>query len=433
MPRGGQQLQRLLLLLPLLLLLRGASSLQPLCDAVLDCGAVPDNSTNADAALSACAARCARIVFRAGLALRVASVDVSNTSGLTLSFEAGASLWASADARDYPLAPFYPPMGATQCLRAVLFGRNVSDFVLEGPTSALIDGAGAAFQPGRNTSKVQTAKLLELVDVRNATVRGLTLQNSANWHVHVLWCANVSFLNNTVLGSRVWGGTDGIDPSSCTDVLIDGAHIDVGDDAVAVTAGGAHDVTGALMPTARVTVRNSFLVSRNFAIGSATFSNVSEVLVENVRIGDDDGSAAWGIKIKSHEPNGGDVTNITFRNVRMGRIAPNAYQQPNGGYALAMYSNYGVGADGAGAGKPSPFAPSRTHNVTFINVTAVSARWAANPLAGGGANGSALGPLHFEDVDFGNVSEKQAWLCDGVAGTTTRGTVRPPLPAECGL
>ena len=419
--------------LPLLLLLLSLRPASPqLCDAVHDCGAVPDNSTNADSALTSCARRCSRILFRSGVALRVASVDVSNTTGLTLSFESGSSLWASADARDYPLAPFFPPMGGTQCLRAVLFGRNVTDFVLEGPPSAVIDGAGAAFQPGRNASKVQTAKLLELVDVRNAVVRGLTLQNAANWHVHVLWCTNVSFINNTVLGPRAWGGTDGIDPSSCTDVLIDGAHIDVGDDAVAVTAGGAHDVTGALMPTARVTVRNSFLVSRNFAIGSATFSNVSEVLVENVRIGDDEGSAAWGIKIKSHEPNGGDVSNVTFRNVRMGRIAPNAYQQPNGGYALAMYSNYGGAAAGSG-GKPSPFAPSRTHNISFENVTAVSARWAANPLAGGGANGSALGPLHFQDVDFGNVSERPAWLCDGVVGTTTRGAVQPPLPAACGL
>jgi polygalacturonase len=420
----------LLLLLLLLQSLRGASPQR--CDAVHDCGAVNDNETNADAALTACARRCSSITFRSGVALRVASVDLSNTSGLTLSFEAGASLWASADARDYPLAPFFPPMGSTQCLRAVLFGRNVSDFVLEGPTSAIIDGAGAAFQPGRNTSKVQTAKLLELVDVRNVTVRGLTLQNAANWHVHVLWCADVRFLNNTVLGPRAWGGTDGIDPSSCTDVLIDGAHIDVGDDAIAVTAGGAHDQTGALMPTARVTVRNSYLVSRNFAIGSATFSNVSEVLVENVRIGDDEGSAAWGIKIKSHEPMGGDVSNITFRNIRMGRIAPNTYEEPSGGYAFAMYSNYG-GAAPLGSGKPPPFAPSRTHNITFINVTAVSARWAANPLSGGGANGSTLGPLHFENVDLGNVSERPAWLCTDVAGTTTRGTVQPPLPAGCGL
>ena len=415
-----------------LALLPAAASPQS-CDAVSDCGAVSDNTTLADEALTACARRCSLILFRSGVALRVASVDVSNSSGLTLRFENGASWWASADARDYPLVPFFPPMGATLCLRAVLFGRNVSNFVLEGPPSAVIDGAGAAFQPGRNTSKVQVAKLVELVDVANATIRGMTLQNSANWHVHVLWCSNVSFLNNTVIGSRVWGGTDGIDPSSCTDVLIDGAHIDVGDDAIAVTAGGAHDVTGALMPTARVTVRNSYLVSRNFAIGSATYSNVSEVLVENVRIGDDAGSAAWGIKIKSHEPHGGDVSNVTFRNVRMGRIAPNSYQQPNGGYALSLYSNYGAAAAMAVAsGKPPPFSPSRTHNISFINVTAVAARWAANPLAGGGANGSAVGPLLFQDVDFGDVSESPAWVCADVVGAITRGTVQPPLPASCG-
>jgi polygalacturonase len=409
-----------------------AGAARPRCDAVADCGAVPDNRTLADAALTACAARCGTIAFAPGVALRVASVDVSNTTGLTLEFGDGASLWASANASDYPLAPFFPRSGATLCYRAVLFGRNVTDFTLTGPTSAVIDGAGAAFQPGRNTSAVQTPKLLELVDVRNASVVGLTLQNAANWHVHVLYCARVRFLNNTVLGPRAWGGTDGIDPSSCTDVLIDGAYIDVGDDAVAITAAGLHDLTGELMPTRGVTVRNSYLRSRNFAIGSATFSNVSEVLVEDTRIGDDAGSAAWGIKIKSHEPNGGTVSNVTFRNIRMGRIAPNAYQQPDGGMALAVYSNYGDGGGGSG-GRPSPFAPSRTYNISFVNVTALGARWAAQPLSGGGANGSALGPLHFVDVDFGNVTEPAPWVCSDVAGTTVSGVLQPPMPPECGL
>ena len=35
----------------------------------------------------------------------------------------------------------------------------------------------------------------------------------------------------------------------------------------------------------------------------------------------------------------------------------------------------------------------------------------------GGNAGSALGPLLFENVDFGNVSERPAWLCADIAGT----------------
>ena len=70
--------------------------------------------------------------------------------------------------------------------------------------------------------------------------------------------------------------------------------------------------------------RNSYLVSRNFAIGSATYSNVSEVLVEDCRIGDDFGSAAWGVKIKNHHPAGGVVSNITFQRLRFGAIKNNS-------------------------------------------------------------------------------------------------------------
>lgn len=409
---------------------------QKTCDAEIDCGAVPDGRTLSSAALSACVLVCDTITFATNAVFLVSSIDISNTRSLTLDFSDNSGLIATTNISSYPIAPFFPPMGSTSCYRSVIFGRNVSNLLIRGPTTAVIDGQGAMWQPLRPTLPHQAPKMLELVDAINVTVQGLTFLNSANWHIHLVFASNIRMINNTVLGNRSWGGTDGIDPHGSTDVIIEGAHIDVGDDAIAVTS-GAHDITGVLYPAKRVHVLNSYLRSRNFAIGSGTFANVSDVVVEDTRIGDDEGSAPWAIKIKTHCPFGGVVSNITFQRLRLGAISPNSYQQPNAGYALAIYENYG-----GGCGKdtnitalgPSPFALTAIHNITFKDIIGTSAVWASNPLEGvelpGGAN---VTNLHFENVSFGNVSAAQPWICRGVVNTSVVGMVQPPLPTTCGI
>jgi hypothetical protein len=107
----------------------------------------------------------------------------------------------------------------------------------------------------------------------------------------------VTFVNLTVLAPRAVGNTDGIDPESCQDVLIDGCHIDVGDDGIGVKSDfrvDPGDGAVTLVPAARVLVRDTVVLSRNVAIGSATFGNISDVLFVGGQIGDDLGSLPVG-------------------------------------------------------------------------------------------------------------------------------------------
>ena len=414
------------MLLLLLLLLQASPTLSLYCNVVQDCGAPADNSTLATPALQACLRRCCpgggpcTLFFPPNASFLISSLDVSNTTGAQLLFGASAGLYATTNRSLYPIAPFFPPMGRTTCYQAVLFGRNVTDFVLSGPRSAVIDGNGWPWQPLRPTLPHQAPKLLEIVDGRNLTIQGMTLSNSANWHVHVVFSSHVRFHNLSVLGAREYGGTDGIDPHASTDVEIAHCTIDVGDDGIAITS-GAHDLTGQLLPSARTLVRDSNIISRNVAIGSSVIGNVSDVTVQDCTIGDDYGSSPWAIKIKTHEPHGGVVRNITFQRLRLGLIAPNAYQQPNGGMALSIYENYGSPTTGG--------ARTDIKDVYFVNITALGARWAANPLAGAASGG--LRGLHFENVNFGRVTEAQPWLCMNVSGTVAQGEVQPPLPSSC--
>jgi polygalacturonase len=409
------------------------------CDAVRDCGAVADNATNAAPALSACVARggaCgapgSTVVFAPGASFLVGSIDASNTVNLTLSFGEGAGLFGSADRALFPLQTPLPPTNEPQLpaqWRALFYARNASGLTLEGPRSAVVDGLGwpwwAAFDNG--TLANQRPKLVELVDSRDVLLRGLTFRNSPFWTLHALYSTRVSFVDLAVLAPRAVGNTDGIDPDSCTDVLIDSCFIDVGDDGISIKSDFRVDpVTGVvtLEPSARILVRNTTVLSRNIAIGSSTYGNITDILFEGGRVGDDAGSSPWAIKIKTHTPFGGVVRNVTVRGTRFGAIAPNTWQQRGGGTAIYV-SLTPYNKPDFPPGAPSP-AASAFEDIAFEDVHVTSAV-AAGDL-------TAAAPFFVERLSMINVSvggTPRAWSCARLAGTVARDVV-PPLPSSCG-
>lgn len=147
--------------------------------------------------------------------------------------------------------------------------------------------------------------------------------------------------------------------------------------------------------------------------------------MERGRIGDDNGSSPWAVKVKTHTPHGGVVSNITLQGVRLGRIAPNAWQQPHGGTALyVLLEPYNNPAFPPGAPQP---AASRFTGISFIDVYALGAVAAgvfeaAAPLA--------IEGLTLRNVTFGRVSSRTPWSCARLQGTIAEG-VEPPLPASC--
>jgi polygalacturonase len=409
------------------------------CDAVADCGAVADNATNAAPALTACVARggaCgapgSTLVFPPHASFLAGSIDLSNTINLTLSFGAGAGLFGAADTALYPLQTPLPPTNAPQLpfqWRALLYARNTSGLTLEGPRSAVVDGLGwpwwAAFSNG--TLRYQRPKLVEIVDSRDVLLRGMTFRNSPFWTLHALYSARVSFVDLAVLAPRAVGNTDGVDPDSCTDVLIDSCFIDVGDDGISIKSDFRVDpLTGAvtLEPSARTLVRNTTVLSRNVAIGSSTFGNVTDVTIEGGRVGDDAGSSPWAIKVKTHTPFGGVVRNVTVRGTRFGAIAPNAWQQRGGGTAVYIdLTPYNTPAFPPGAPRP---AASAFQDIAFEDVRVTSAVAAGELIADA--------PFFIERLALRNVTfggAPRAWRCARLAGTVASGVV-PPLPSGCG-
>jgi polygalacturonase len=329
---------------------------------------------------------------------------------------------------------------------------------LTGPPTAVVDGLGwpwwANFTNG--TLAHQRPKLLEIVDCADLTVAGLTFRNSPFWTLHPTYCDRVRFLGVTALAPRAVGNTDGIDPDSCTNVVIDGCHVDVGDDGISLKS-GPHDVTGELLPTANVTITRTTVLSRNVAIGSACFGGIYNVTMTDSVIGDDQGSCPWAVKAKTHVPNGGVVSGVTFTNLTLGAIAPNTWQQRNGGWVVIAYENYGYGASdtqpageddddvdarvaawvrhraAAGLGPTPP--PTRMDDIAFEGVNATSAYVVAS-LNGYSAS-TAFSGWRFGDIAVRTVvtPKAQQWQCVDMTHTTVTGALSPGMedPAACGV
>jgi hypothetical protein len=401
------------------------------CDAVADCGAVADNATDSSPALSACAAPssgCSTILFPAGAQFLAGSVDLSHSRNLTLRFLDGAGLWGSGDQRLYPVQLALPYQGpnVTQ-FRALVYGRNVSGLTIVGPTSARIDGCGWPWWRNASTLTIQRPKLVEIVDAEDLVFEGMTYANSAFWTHHPTFATRVRYSGVTVLAPRAVGNTDGIDPDSSTDVLIEDCLIDVGDDGISIKS-GYHDETLALMPAANILIRNTTVLSRNIAIGSACFGGIYNVSMVGGRIGDDEGSSPWAYKIKTHVPYGGVVSGITLSGVRLGKIAPNSWQQPHGGTAFdILLEQYGGGIDLSGRGLPQP-PRTEIRDIVFDNIAITSAVSAGSIVV---EPGFAVEGLVFGGVDFGNARLVRPWSCSGnVSGTSTADN-SPAIPKAC--
>lgn len=390
--------------------------------SVSDFGAVGDNTTDNKHAFDSAIASCSQctsicyVTFSSGTML---TSPFSLRSNMAIILPSGNTIQATPDASRYPRVPFLPPSGPTKAYQSIISCDHCENVTLLG--GGVIDGTGwqwwLNFSKGMYTD--QRPKLFEPAYCRNVHVQDITFKNSPFWTVHPIFCNNVTFKNVTVLAPRLIGNTDGIDYDSCTDSLIEDCHVDVGDDGVCIKS--AVDGSGVPRPSDNITIRNTLILSRNFAIGSDTSGNVTNILMENCQISGDEGTAAWAIKIKSHENMIGVVENITFRNLTIGPLV-NTPQQPHAGYAFSMYMTYGDPILEHHAALKHVGPPPLFRNITFQDISIKKANLVGSIA---GLNNSIIQDIHWINVNV--ESYKTGWECHYTEGTTQT-NLTPPWP-----
>jgi polygalacturonase len=280
------------------------------------------------AAIDACPAGRAVRLTRRGDADVFLSGPLRLKAGVTLVVDTGAVLFGSRDPRDYDVAP-----GSCGILaEAGRRGPGCKPLILaeDAPGSGVmgkgaIDGRGGAPMRGQELTWWELAKNAKVMDLQQScprllvvrrskgfTLYQVTLRNSPNFHVVAERTDGFTAWGVKIRTPKTARNSDGIDPSSSTNVTIAHCLIDTGDDNVAIKAGAAG-------PTSHVTIaHNRFWNGHGLSIGSNTNGGVHAVRVLDLTI---DG-ADNGLRIKSDRSRGGLVEDVAYEDVCL-RGVPN--------------------------------------------------------------------------------------------------------------
>ncbi len=240
--------------------------------------------------------------------------------GVTLVVDSTVTLFASRDPRLYDLEPGLcgtVDEKGHHC-KPLISGQRAPNAGLMGPGT--IDGRGWATVLGTAPAEswwdlAQDAKvrsqnqscprLIVMSRSDNFTLYDITLRNSPNFHVvyeHGNGFTAWGVIIDTPKGAR---NTDGIDPSSSTNVTITRSFIHTGDDDVAIKAGGP-------AVASHMTIsHNHFFTGHGMSIGSETNGGARAIRVFDLTI---DG-ADNGLRIKSNASRGGLVEDVEYRDI----------------------------------------------------------------------------------------------------------------------
>lgn len=268
-------------------------------------------------------------------------------SNIRLFLEAGSRLEFSADPADYLPVVFtrwegiecwnYSPLiYAIDCEniaitgKGELFGNGQAWWhwkQLQQPAARKVYDAEADGIPvaERRFGTVEAAlrpSFVQFIRCRNIGFEDFTISEGPQWMLHPVYCENVIVRNVTV--DSTGPNTDGLNPDSCSNVLIEDCIFRTGDDCIAVNSGMNEDGWRVNRPCENILIRRCKMTRGH---GGATIGSGMSGGVRHVRVEDCDlDGTELGIRLKAMRGRGGVVEDISFDNIRISHIPGPAIQ-----------------------------------------------------------------------------------------------------------
>lgn len=278
-------------------------------------------------AIDAAAARHGVLVLKSGVYL---TGSLFLKSGMALRLDKDARLLGLQTLDGYPRMPTRIAGIEMIWPAALLNVYGQTDVKIYG--EGTIDGDGKAFWDSYRTLRkayepkglrwaadydAERPRLLQIFNSSRVELgHGLLLTRSGFWTVQIVYSRDVKVSGVTIRNNVDGRGpsTDGIDIDSSRTVLVEGADIDVNDDALCLKAGRDADGLRVNRPTEHVLIRNSIVRAgaAGITIGSETSGGIRDVEAYGLTVV---GPAANGILIKSAQNRGGTVSNIHIHDV----------------------------------------------------------------------------------------------------------------------
>lgn len=153
---------------------------------------------------------------------------------------------------------------------------------------------------------------------RNVLVEGVTITNAPFWLVHPVLCENVTV--SGVICKSLGPNSDGCNPESCRDVLIENCWFDTGDDCIAIKSGRNADGRRLGVPSENILIADCKMRAGHggVVIGSEISGGARNIFVENCEMSSPD--LERGIRIKTNSLRGGLIENFYVRNIDIGMV-----------------------------------------------------------------------------------------------------------------
>ena len=211
------------------------------------------------------------------------------------------------------------------------------------------------------------------------------------WQIHPVLCTNVTVRGVNIereanASNQTGPNTDGCDPESCRDVLIENCVFATGDDCIAIKAGRNNDGRRVAVPSENFIIRGCQMKDGHggITIGSEISAGVRNVFAEKCHM--DSPNLNIALRFKNNALRGGRLENFYFRNIEVGQVRD---------AVLTVDFNYEEGEKG-------PFTPV-VRNVVVNNLRSGKS---ARALDLQGFKNAPIYNVRLENCTFDNVAKE---------------------------
>src|SRR2546425_10565563 len=248
------------------------------------------------------------------------------------------------------------------------------------PVSQRVFGDGSYLRP----------QFIQPYRCQNVLIEGVTLRHSPMWQIHPVLCTNVTIRGVHVqreanATDQTGPNTDGCDPESCTDVLIEDCYFATGDDCIAIKAGRNDDGRRVAVPSQNIIIRGCHMEDGHggITVGSEISGGGRNVFAMNCKLNSP--RLDHGLRFKNNAMRGGVLENLFFRDITIGEVAH---------AAITVDFNYEEGANG----KYTPVL----RNLQVQNLKSGKSHY---PMDLQGFPNAPITDVHLENCTFDNTSK----------------------------
>ncbi|MBD3859439.1 glycoside hydrolase family 28 protein [Bacillus sp. 28A-2] len=156
------------------------------------------------------------------------------------------------------------------------------------------------------------SSFIQPYNCQNILIEGVTVKDSPMWQIHPVLSENVIVRGVNIIGHGP--NTDGVNPESCRNVLIEDCYFDNGDDCIAIKSGRNEDGRRIGVPSENIVIRRNTMRDGHggVTIGSEISGGVKYVYAEDNIM--DSPNLDRALRIKTNSVRGGTIEHIYFKN-----------------------------------------------------------------------------------------------------------------------